>query len=104
MTGSGMTRAETRPGELLWTPSPERTKNSAMYRFLGQVCAEEGLPARYADLWQWSVEHPDRFWPRLAAFFGVRLPAFRTAAREIILALQPAGGEPSAATTGSKDS
>jgi MFS family permease len=34
-----------------------------------------------------------------AAVFGVQLPAFRTAAREIILALQPAGGEPSAATT-----
>jgi MFS family permease len=34
-----------------------------------------------------------------AAIFGLRLPAFRTAAREIIVALQPAGGEPSAATT-----
>jgi MFS family permease len=34
-----------------------------------------------------------------AAVFGVQLPAFRTAAREIILALQPAGGEPSAATS-----
>jgi hypothetical protein len=32
-----------------------------------------------------------------AAIFGVRLQAFRTAAREIILALQPAGGEPAAA-------
>jgi MFS family permease len=35
-----------------------------------------------------------------AAVFGVRLQAFRTAAREIILALQPAGGEPPAAATG----
>jgi len=34
-----------------------------------------------------------------AAVFGVQLPAFRTAAREIIVALQPAGGEPSAATS-----
>jgi MFS family permease len=34
-----------------------------------------------------------------AAVFGVRLPAFRTAAREIILALQSAGGEPAAATS-----
>jgi MFS family permease len=39
-----------------------------------------------------------------AAVFAVQLPAFRTAAREIIVALQPAGGEPSAATTLSKDS
>ena len=38
-----------------------------------------------------------------AAVFGVRLPAFRTAAREIILSLQAAGGEPAAAMTLSKD-
>jgi MFS family permease len=34
-----------------------------------------------------------------AAVFGVRLQAFRTAAREIILSLQPAGGEPAAAAS-----
>jgi MFS family permease len=34
-----------------------------------------------------------------AAIFGVRLQAFRTAAREIILALQAAGGEPAAAAS-----
>ena len=33
-----------------------------------------------------------------AAGFGFQLPAFRTAAREIILALQPAGGDPPAAS------
>jgi len=34
-----------------------------------------------------------------AAVFGVRLQAFRTAAREIILSLQAAGGEPAAAAS-----
>jgi MFS family permease len=36
-----------------------------------------------------------------AACFGAHLPAFRIAAREILIALQPAGGEPSAAVSGS---
>ena len=38
-----------------------------------------------------------------AAAFGAALPAFRTAAREIIVSLQAAGGDPPAATTLSKD-
>jgi len=77
-----MTRADRRPGELLWTPSRQRTTDSAMCRFLEQVCAEEGLPASYEDLWQWSVEHPDRFWPRLATFFGVRATGAWTPLRD----------------------
>ena len=77
-----MTRADRRPGELLWTPSRQRTTDSAMCRFLEPVCAEEGLPARYEDLWQWSVEHLDRFWPRLATFFGVRAAGSWTPVRD----------------------
>jgi MFS family permease len=37
-----------------------------------------------------------------AAVFGARLPAFRVAAREIIIALQPAGGGPSEESTGQR--
>jgi MFS-type transporter involved in bile tolerance (Atg22 family) len=35
-----------------------------------------------------------------AALFGLRLPAFRVAAREVIIALQPAGGDPAEEATG----
>ena len=60
------------PPDVLWAPSPDQSGRSTMARFLDWVRATEQVPARdYEDLWRWSVDHPERFWPLLARFFDV---------------------------------
>src|SRR6266545_529808 len=53
----------------IWTPSKERIAQANMSAFLRFV-ADEG-PSDYAGLYQWSVIHPERFWPKIWSFFGV---------------------------------
>ncbi|MBU3687824.1 MAG: acetoacetate--CoA ligase, partial [Mycobacterium sp.] len=41
--------------------------------FAATAAARHGAPGGgYADLWQWSVEHPARFWRAVWEFFDVR--------------------------------
>src|SRR3954469_20520203 len=44
--------------ELLWTPSPGRIEGANLTRF----ARKRGLPTRYHELWQWSVDRLDEFW------------------------------------------
>ncbi len=72
--------------EPLWSPSPERIARANLTRFTarylpGAVRAPQRVaPARpaahlpapeYARLWQWSVDHPEQFWPAVWDFGGV---------------------------------
>ena len=58
----------------LWTPSPERVRESHLRRFVDHV----GLSTRpgetdvdYDHLYQWSITHPEQFWPALWRYTGV---------------------------------
>ena len=60
--------------EPLWTPSADQIARSNMTAFLEAVRAGAGASApigSYRELWQWSVAHPEEFWPAVWAFCGV---------------------------------
>jgi len=54
----------------IWTPSPARVAESNMTAFL-EFLGGEGLPPVYRDAYNWSILHPDRFWPAVWKFCGV---------------------------------
>lgn len=58
---------DTRPDATpLWQPDPATVGRTGMARFM-QATGH----ASYADLWQWSVDRPEDFWPTLWDFCGV---------------------------------
>ncbi len=60
--------------EVLWSPGPREREQSALARFQKEMARREDTVGQdYASLWQWSVDHPERFWPAVAEFFGTRL-------------------------------
>jgi acetoacetyl-CoA synthetase len=57
----------------LWTPAPDRMAGSRMQQFLDHIRTEYApYIENYAGLWQWSVQHPELFWPEVWAFCGIR--------------------------------
>ncbi len=52
----------------VYTPSPERVSRANLTRFMGQV--QPG--ASFAELYRWSVDCPEEFWPAVWDFCGVR--------------------------------
>ncbi|MDZ7684487.1 MAG: hypothetical protein U5O39_05360 [Gammaproteobacteria bacterium] len=47
----------------LWRPGHERIAESKMTRFMERVSSAYAIDiANYADLYRWSVEHPEKFW------------------------------------------
>ena len=55
------------PGQPIWTPSPERIARANLTRFV----ARYRPGASYDDLWRWSVDHREAFWPAVWEFCGV---------------------------------
>ncbi|MEA2478310.1 MAG: acetoacetyl-CoA synthetase, partial [Thermoleophilaceae bacterium] len=55
------------PGELLWSPSPERVERATLTRF----ARDHELPEDYAELWRWSVDNLDDFWAKVWDYFEV---------------------------------
>jgi acetoacetyl-CoA synthetase len=55
----------------IWTPSPERVAAANMTRFLDEVRAEVREVTDYASLYQWSVDAPADFWPKVRSFCGL---------------------------------
>jgi len=52
---------------------PPGATESAMARFIDWLAAEgRAEVSGYEQLWTWSVDHPDEFWPALWDFFAVR--------------------------------
>jgi acetoacetyl-CoA synthetase len=59
--------------EILWSPDRRDLEQSALARFQKGLARQDGTVGQdYASLWQWSVDHPERFWPAVADFFGTR--------------------------------
>jgi acetoacetyl-CoA synthetase len=57
----------------LWSPDPEKAKNSQMFRFLEFVNESSGKKSgTYDELWQWSVENPEEFWGTFWHFSGLK--------------------------------
>ncbi len=55
----------TRDAKPLWQPDPATVDRTGMARFM-QATGH----ASYGDLWQWSVDRPEAFWPALWDFCG----------------------------------
>ena len=57
----------------LWTPTAERIQQANITRFLDYVRREcDPHVASQQALYRWSVEHPEKFWPQVWAFCGVK--------------------------------
>jgi acetoacetyl-CoA synthetase len=57
----------------IWAPSADRASGSQMARFMNHVRREYAEEIEnYAGLHRWSVARPDRFWPAVWAFCGIR--------------------------------
>jgi acetoacetyl-CoA synthetase len=68
--------AQTRRGELLWTPSAESVERANMTRYMRWLESERGqsFNGDYAELWRWSVSEIEDFWASIWDFFEVRSP------------------------------
>ncbi len=49
----------------LWEPNPATVGDTGMAQFMQKIGH-----ARYADLWQWSVDQPEAFWSKVWDFCG----------------------------------
>ena len=67
------------PGEILWTPGPERVRQANVTAFTEWLARERGR--RFADynaLWRWSVEDLEGFWQALWDYFDIQSSAPHT--------------------------
>src|SRR5512145_856560 len=57
----------------IWTPSPARVAGSNLRRFIEKVnkASDRGI-GNYAQLYKWSIEKPEEFWPEIWNFCGIR--------------------------------
>ena len=63
------------PDRPLWIPDAERVRRANLTAFLGHVRRRQPAGSEavtdYPSLYQWSVAHPEAFWPEVWAFCGV---------------------------------
>ncbi len=52
----------------IWIPSPQRVERANLTRFMREARPEA---KSYRELWDWSVVHPEEFWPEVWRFGGV---------------------------------
>src|SRR3979411_2456022 len=75
---SGRSRSM-QPGELLWTPGPERVRRANLTAFADWLARERGRRfADYSALWRWSVEDLEGFWQALWDYFRIESSAPHT--------------------------
>jgi len=57
----------------LWQPSPERIERAQLTRFMQAVSGVLAPTLHdWDELWRWSVQHPEHFWPALWKFCAVK--------------------------------
>ena len=62
--------------EMLWQPSPERVRETNMYRFMTRINDRYGKDFKdYPDLWAWSVENIAEFWAEMWSVADIRASA-----------------------------
>jgi acetoacetyl-CoA synthetase len=64
------------PGDLLWTPGPERIRSANVTALCEWLARERGLHIEdYAALWRWSVTDIEAFWGALWDYFRIESSA-----------------------------
>eukprot|EP00667_Euglena_gracilis_P004775 EG_transcript_4805 len=58
---------------VLWQPSERELTGSHIAKFMKSVAPLSGGAGDYRALYQWSIDHPEQFWPAVAAYGGLRL-------------------------------
>ena len=59
--------------EPLWRPSAERIERAQLTQFMHGVSGVLAPTLHgWNDLWRWSVEHPEHFWPAVWKFCGIK--------------------------------
>jgi acetoacetyl-CoA synthetase len=60
--------------EPIWKPGQDRIERANMNRFVRFVSERTGNEdiRRYAPLYDFSVQHPEKFWPLVWEFCGIR--------------------------------
>ena len=67
------------PGELLWTPPPDRIRRANVTALAEWLARERGKHfADYHALWRWSVEDLEGFWQALWEYFAIESSAPHT--------------------------
>ncbi len=57
----------------LWSPSPQRIADANLSRFMAEVNGGGNRPIQnYSELYDWSINHPEEFWPAVWHFCGVK--------------------------------
>ena len=76
----------------LWTPPESVIRQANMRRFLEHVRVQCDADVQsYAALYGWSIAHPERFWPQVWAFCGIK--ASRTWDKVLVNAEQMPGAK-----------
>ena len=80
------------PALPLWSPDPDRARDTAMAHFFAHVAAGDptapAADARYGEWQAWSVREPERFWSAVWEFGGVIADGFDPGAFEKELVLE----------------
>ncbi len=59
--------------DALWQPSAQRIAGTNLSRFIEQVNQHHHTSFQhYAELYQWSVDHPELFWPEVWQFSNIK--------------------------------
>ncbi len=56
----------------LWTPTPERARQSLMHAFLTRVAAKYGISEEWEALREWSIRDRGAFWAELLDFVEIK--------------------------------
>src|SRR5690349_11568397 len=66
-------RAVTMDREPIWVPDPDEARSAHVSRF-ARWLTQHGrihLTGDYLELWRWSVDRPEEFWPAVWDYFGI---------------------------------
>ncbi|MFP4453027.1 MAG: AMP-binding protein [Desulfobacterales bacterium] len=59
-------------GEILWQPSSEKIRETAMMKFMSHINSKYGKEFReYAELYEWSIENISDFWASFWDYAGI---------------------------------
>jgi len=60
--------------EPIWVPDPDEIAAANVSRFARWLTqhGQAQLTGDYLDLWRWSAERPEEFWPAVWDYFGIR--------------------------------